>query len=266
MNGFERHDNVAKVEKFLAQMAARYGENGVPVGEDGRIDENFYKELYSDEEVEKDLQGNRQWEKNWHGDLSAEEIQKKKRLAEGEQLEMLACAMFIKNLGEKFVVVRSSPHDDRINKVDTIILDRETGNLVCAFDEVGDTSGVDYEEKQNLVREKNLNNGASLKYGISVREGNDGKKETVPSEVHHIPLFYLALPSSRIKKGIEEFVADPVQQSEFEKRLFLYFTSTIIAQIDALNLYQKRLDPELRKRLEDFKNVISSLADEQKGK
>ncbi len=82
--------------------------------------------------------------------------------------------------------------------------------------------------------------------------------------VHHIPLFYLAVPSDRIKKGMQEFIDDPERQSDFEQRLFQYFVLTINAQIGALNLYQNRLDPEFRKRLEDFKNVIDSLDVESK--
>ena len=57
---------------------------------------------------------------------------------------------------------------------------------------------------------------------------------------------------------MKEFVADPVQQSEFEERLFSYFLATISAQIGALELYQARLDPELKKKLGAFKDVVGS--------
>ena len=258
--------NVVKVERFLADTAARQRAAGIPVGDDGRIDMTLYKGFYSAAAIEKDLQRNREWEAEWSGGRPEEEIRKERRLREGDQLEMLACAIFGKNLGEQFIVVRTSPHDDRANKADVVILDQKTGSLVCAFDEVGDASGPIYEEKQTLVRDRNLAGGVSLKYGIGVHTGQ-GRKEIVPSAEEHLPLFYIAVPSDRIRKGIKEFVADPVQQSEFEERLFSYFLATISAQIGALELYQARLDPELKKKLGVFKDVVGSFnAKQTKGK
>jgi hypothetical protein len=255
LSGPEQGDDIAKVERFLESTTMRYRAEGVPLGNDSRIDMAAYKGLYPD--VAKDLERNRDWGKEWFGGLSPEMARERRRLTEGEQLEMLAYAILAKNLGERFVVARTSPHDDRVNKVDTIILDKETGNLVCAFDEVGDASGVNYEKKQTLVRDRNLKGGASLKYGIGVRR-EKGKQEVVPSAAEHLPLFYLAVPGDRVKKGMKEFVADPVQQSEFEERLFSYFIATISAQIGALELYHRRLDPELKKKLEDFKGAVAA--------
>lgn len=256
-SGLEQGEDVAKVERFLESAATRYRAEGVPLGNDGRIDMASYKGLYPD--VAKDLERNRDWEKEWSGGLPEEAVREKRRLTEGEQLEMLSYAILTKNLGEQFVVARTSPHDDRVNKVDTIILDRKTGNLVCAFDEVGDASGVNYEKKQTLVRDRNLKGGASLKYGIGVKKEKE-KQEIVPAAAEHLPLFYLAVPGDRVKKGMTEFVADPVRQSEFEQRLFSYFLATISAQIGALELYHRRLDPELKKKLEGFKSVVASIS------
>ena len=259
-SGVEQEEDIAKVKRFLESAATRCRAEGVPLGNDGRIDMASYKGLHSD--VENDLERNRDWAEEWSGGLSEEAAQEKRRHTEGEQLEMLAYAILSKNLGEEFVVARTSPHDDRVNKVDTIILEKVTGNLVCAFDEVGDASGLNYEKKQTLVRDRNLKGGASLKYGIGIR-GEKGKQKIVPSIAEHLPLFYLAVPGDRVKKGMKEFVADPAQQSEFEKRLFSYFLATINAQIGALELYHRRLDPELKKNLEGFKNVVALLSGTQ---
>ncbi len=175
-NSFERHDNIEKVESFLSLAAARYRESGVPVGETGRIDEQSYEGFYETADIEEDLRASQKREKKWHEGLSPEEIQKKKRLMEGEQLEMLACAIFTKNFGDDFVVVRSSLHDDQVNNVDTVILDKKTGSLVCAFDEVSDVSGASYQEKEDLVRRKNVDDGTSLKYGVGMSDAGGEKK------------------------------------------------------------------------------------------
>ncbi len=217
----------------------------------------LYGGLYQNADIERDLKRNREWEDEWSGGRPEEEVRKEKRFREGNQLEMLACAIFSKNLGERFVVARTSPHDDRAHKADVVILDRKTGSLVCAFDEIGDISSPRYEEKLTLVRDRNLAGGISLKYGIGVHREQDQEK-IVPSTAEHLPLFYIVVPPDRIKKGMKEFVADPVRQSDFEERLFSYFLATIGAQIGALELYQARLNPELKKKLEDFKTVVAS--------
>ena len=254
--GLERENNVAKIERFIEQVTATYRAENIPIGIDGRINMRAYAGIHFD--LEKDLARNREYDREWFGDVSEAQILEKRRQREGEQLEMLAYGIFIKNLTEEFVVARASSHDDRANKVDTVILDRKTGAIICAFDEVGDTMGIDYEKKQALVRDYNLKGGASLKYGIGIVE-KDKKKIITLSSVANIPLFYIALPSDRIKKGMKEFMPDPGNQSEFEEKLFIYFVAIINAQIQALELYSRRLDPNLKKKLEAFKRIMSSL-------
>ncbi len=254
---FEGEPDIAKIENFIEGVSSRYRDEGIPLGHNGRIDMAAYKKLYFD--AEKDIIWSREWEREWFGNVPEAEAQEKRRRTEGEQLEMLAYAVFTKNLGERFVVARSSPHDDRTNKVDTVILDRATGNLVCAFDEVGATSGADFEKKQNLVQEHNLKGGASLKYGIGIDEREKNGK-VILSSADRLPLFYIALPPDRIKKGLKEFIPDPVNQSDFEKKLFAYFVAAISAQITALELYSKRLNPDLKKKLDGFRDVMDTLS------
>ena len=80
----------------------------------------------------------------------------------------------------------------------------------------------------------------------------------VPSTAENIPIFYIALPSDYIKKCMREFMHDPKNQSEFEKKLFTYFVTIICNQIDQLEVYSNRLDPNLKKKLAAFKSVIEN--------
>ena len=244
-SGFEREDNIAKLEQFIQQATEGYRAEKIPVGTNGRIDMSAYKQLYPD--VENDIAKNRDWDEEWFGNVPSSQMESKRRQMEGEHLEMLAYGVFLKNLSEDFVVARASSYDDRKNKVDTVILDKKTGALICAFDEVGDTSGADYEKKQELVRDHNLHDGgASLKYGLGV-SNEKGKKTVTPSSSMNVPLFYIALPPDRIQKGMKEFLPGQKDQSEFEKKLFIYFVATITAQIEGLELYSGRLNENLKK-------------------
>lgn len=249
----EGRNNIEKIEHFIEELSLRYQNENIPVGNDGRIDMESYADMYPD--LEKDLERNKMWEDEWKKNGSNPD----RRRTDGERLEMLAHAIFAKNLGDRFIVARSSPHDDWVNKVDTVVLDRETGNLICAFDEVGDISGPNYEKKQRIVQEHNLKGGASLKYGIGIDE-KDGRKNVVMSFEDNIPIFYVALPKDHIDEGISKFVPDATIQSDFEKQLFTYFVSTLSAQANGLELYRGRLNPALKTKLTAFKKVLADLS------
>lgn len=251
-NAQAEQEDTGKLERFIETLAESYRAVEVPIGNDGRIDMQEYREMYSD--VAKDLQRNQEWEAEWQKQGQSMD----RRETDGEKLEMLAYAIFAKNLGEQFIVARTSPHDDRVNKIDTLLLDSRTGNLVCAFDEVGDTSGTIYEKKQAAVQERNLKGGTSLKYGIGIDEKN-GEKHIVLSSAANVPIFYVALPKDRIEKGIKEFVPDMQRQSDFEEKLFAYFVATLSAQVKGIELYSGRLNPDLKEKLGSFKKVLDDL-------
>jgi hypothetical protein len=258
----ESSERVAKLGKFIENVAAGYRKEGIPVGPDGRIDTEAFRGIYSD--VEKDKERVREWTERFHGNVSGQEIKEQRLATDGEQLEMLIHAIMHKNLGSRFIVARSSQHDDIHNKVDTVLFDRETGNPICAFDEVGDTKGRVFEDKQTAVRDRNVSKGGvTMKYGLTVKGAGDEKK-IVPGAVHNIPIFYVALPQDRIQKGLKEFNPSPLEQSDFEKKLFEYLVLTMSSQIGALELYSGRLDPNLVNRLAAFKKTITEIQAKKK--
>ncbi len=251
----EKFESIKELEHFIKGAAERCRNESVPLSNDGSIDMLAYMDIYPGH-VEDDLRKVRE------GKTNAKDIHEEQLGRDGEKLEMLAYAIFAKNLGENFVVARSAPHDDKINGVDTILLDRKTGKLVCAFDEVGDTTGSVYNDKLEKVQRCNRDGGAHLKYGL----GLDEEKKIKLMNVRNVPLFYIALPKDRINKGIAEFIPEAERQSDFEKKLFAYFTATITQQISGLELYGK-LHPELKEKLSAFKNMVSALEKKpEKGK
>ncbi len=204
--------------------------------------------------------------RRWTGAVAdTTEIRGRSTDYDNERLEMLAYAIFSKNLDKKFIIARASRHDGDLNKVHILLLERETGALVCAFDEVGDTTGADYESKKEAVRSRNVKqNGASLRYGLRIEE-RAGERVVVPGEIKGIPLFYIALAKDRTEEGIREFIPDRERKSEFEKRLFDYFVLTILQQIKELELYDAQLHPDLKKRLFEFGRVLNEFRPEHIG-
>lgn len=247
----EIREKTGKLKDFIRSVATSYrGDYKLPLGDDGRLVTSSY------ENAETATQGLRRW----HGDVADKTVVEKDSERDSERLEMLAYAILYKNLRERFIVARASYHDGSINKVHTILLERETGTLVCAFDEVADTSGPDYEKKQDAVRSRNINRGgASLRDGLRIEE-RDGNKIISKGAVENIPLFYIALPTDRVERGIQRFIPSLDAQSEFERQLFKYFISAILIQIQGLELYTEQLDPALKKKLGEFKKTIAEFS------
>ncbi|MGC9968671.1 MAG: hypothetical protein ABSC29_02995 [Minisyncoccia bacterium] len=237
---------------FIENTAAELHAQGIPVGPDGRINMLAYKALYPE--------AGQDFAHTMEGQSNAEALRKEKEGDKGERLEILACALLQKYLGPKFIVARSAPFDDKRNGVDTIVFERETGNLVCAFDEVSETFGEIYQKKLDAVQERNLAGGATLKYGLRL-EKQDGKTTIVPDGIDHVPLFYVALPEGLTEKGIREFTPSLSEHPDFEKKLFEYFIAAIGLQVKNLELYSDsgRLNPDLKKRLRDFGKVVNLL-------
>lgn len=256
--GFQNPENQEKIkdlESFIETAAAELREkDSVPTTPEGRIDMAAFKDIYP--EAEEDADRTEEWRQEWN----AREGGAAEGVRDGEKLEMLAYAIFHKNLNKDFVVVRSSLHDDQKNGVDTILLERSTGNLICAFDEVGALSGAEFQKKQDTVFKKNANEkGAHLKYGISLTED----KQIKLGPVEHIPLFYVALPKDQIEKGIQKFEPSADRQSENEKKLFEYFVAILEAQIKGLRLYTVRLGEDVVKKIDTFEEAVRKLKSER---
>lgn len=248
------------LSRCLEIIAEELRKDQIPVTPDCRIDMNAFETIYGKNVIKEDSAYIKSYEKDWYGDVSPEE-QKQQRLQKtGEQLEMLKTAVFHKNLGSRFVVVRASAYDDKKNKVDNVLLDKTTGTLVCAFDEVADTTGPDYEKKRTIVLERNTRErGARMKYCIGL-DIKDGVGTLQLKSEEQIPMFYLALSKDYIAKTLKDFIPNTSQQSEAEKKLFSYFIAALKFQISELELRAERLAPALRTRLKNFRKLLHEYA------
>jgi len=265
-SSFEKENQEGKLKKFLELISENLKKEGMPVDLDCRIDIDFFDNIYSLTEIENDKKEieklkekfqteekeeleTKKWKKNPERALEMEE-EKKEKL--GEKLEMLKTAIFSKNLGKDFLVVRTSLYDDIKNRVDNLILNKETSEPICAFDEVADTMDTRYRQKSEKVLERNKKEGGGkLKYGIKIEK--DGKLTL--GKIENIPLFYLVLPPRHIEEGEKQLLFSFEQKSDYEEKLFNYFLSSLFHQINYLKL-EKKLNLDLKKRVESFEKNI----------
>ena len=138
-----------------------------------------------------------------------------------------------------------------------VVLEKETGSLVCALDEVGESSGPGYEEKKKKVLDRNRRqDGGTLKYGFLPEKDKNGENKLTLGRVRNIPLFYLALPDEFVKKGIRELIPSLKESSDYERNLFSYFMESLSAQIKFFQLGRESLNPVLKDRLKHFEKTV----------
>ena len=245
----EGEESVKKLKEFLKLTAEKLEKEGVPVRSNCRIEMDKFDDIYDAEEIEQDKKEILKIESL----INSKETTPEQRL--GEQLEMLKTGIFNKFLPNNFVTARASRFDDIKNGADNVIIDRLSENIVCALDAVGEIQGARFEAKKSQILRKNKKGGIYLKYALVAKDG-----QIIPSQaIQNIPIFYLALSREHIKKGIQEFVPSiDKPPSDYERKIFDYFISSIDTQIKAIEL-NSDLEKTLRERVESFKNTISQI-------
>jgi hypothetical protein len=83
--------------------------------------------------------------------------------------EIATTLLFDKILGDEFIVVRASTFDDYEHGADQLIIDKQTGAVICGLDDVighlGDDGGAKKAEK---INRKMAKGGAIIKYGATL--------------------------------------------------------------------------------------------------
>lgn len=261
----EKEKKEKALENFLENLAENLRKEGIPVKNDCRIDPTNFVEVYSPQEIERDKREIEELEKKFAAEERerketkkwgksgerALEIEEEEKI--GEKLEILKTAVFSKFLAKDFIVARTSRYDDIKNKIDNVILDKKSGNLICAVDDVGETSGSIYEQKREKILEKNRRGGGKLKYGFKLE---DGKLKL--GKVSNIPIFLLVLPVRHIEMGIANFCPSFNEISDYEKKLYNFFISALDFQIRSLKL-ERDLNLELKNRIDQFAKILEEL-------
>lgn len=180
---------------------------------------------------------------------------KKKEESKSNQAEMVIAALLHKMLKERFLVVRASVFDDYKHGIDNLILDKETGAVICAFDEVLENQG-DKErgasKKIEKIKKSAVRGGTEAKYGISL----NGETLT-RGHLRNIPVFYLTLESKDLGELTEHLFNNEGVATEAENRLFSHLVNSIKEQKEMLE--KLNLPPVMKRRLEGFENSLTVL-------
>jgi hypothetical protein len=118
---------------------------------------------------------------------------------------MAITSILYKFLHEDFVVARASHYDDFKGGVDNVIVNKRTGEVVCAFDEVYDGYKPDrLSGKVEKVVKKAKAGGAEIKYGFTFGRDEQGKRTLLRQAIKNIPTFYLSLSTGELDKLLSD--------------------------------------------------------------
>lgn len=164
--------------------------------------------------------------------------------------ELAVTVLLQKLLPERFIVVRASNYDDYNNGVDQLILDRQTGDVICGIDEVIDRSDFNGPSKKELkIKTKMEQGGFKVKYGARCK----GDKLSLES-LRDVPAFYLSLNKSdliKLSSCLEGDDNDPVEQA-----LFVRLKESLLLQVKS---YEKlSLSKPLQENIKRFQFFLEA--------
>ena len=176
----------------------------------------------------------------------------------GTIVEMAITSILYKFLHDKYIVMRSSTFDDYENGVDNVIVHKETGEVICAFDEVYDSHDHErVEAKDKKILNKAMKGGVKIKYGFSLESEGDVRK-LVKQEIKNVPAFYLAMSDVQLDALLLNKDIDSLENISDEERIvFTKLLASLESQVTMLksNDIPENISSQLDKFLEALHNI-----------
>lgn len=251
--------SIKKIEEFIRRSAVEIEKDGVLIDpETGRLNPMSYSSVYTADEIAVDNRRVDEQKAKWGSDVN-------KRILQGERLELLKTAVFQKHMGNKFIVVRSSEYDDIFNNIDNVILNKKTGEVVCAIDDFCDNPngriGKDINTKKTRSEQLNEFGAAKLKYSLGIDHSTGQNRPVAKGEERKIPVFYLAIGPEDLEAYIKTFDTSGDSTGHSEINLLRIFISQLTTQILEFGLPTKKTDPEVKEKALRFLDEIQPYLD-----
>lgn len=217
---------------------------------------------YSKEELSLDKEWMRDKENQWivtkyglnnSSEISSEmrsEWEAKQRDRKSELVEMITMLVLCKGLGDDYVVARASKFDD-YHGVDNLIVNKHTGAIICAFDDVHSREGgEDLEEKKYWAEETARRGGTTIKYGFTFADD-----QLVKQELKNVPKFYMHFDINRLDKAMDVIDCSNLEEmTAGESELFYFIIDQLGSQVD--NLRQNATNQNYLHNLETFNELL----------
>ena len=207
---------VGKIRETMVEVVQYFlREYGMSSTHEGRVNMLAFNELHTADTLRKHDDFVRRKEK-WI--RKNETDQQRRERVESDLFEQMVSIIFTKFASEQFIVFRSSKYDDLKNGIDTVIIDRESGDTMCSVDEVvSDFKSTVQKKREHVLRVNDI--GVNLNYGF--RKNENGI--FVPAEYHaNFPLCYLPFPRKLILPAVNQLSDRLFEVSDMDRTIFKY--------------------------------------------
>lgn len=168
-------------------------------------------------------------------DQVIEKWRQNKEKDKSSQTEMAVTILLHKMLGRDFVVARTAAWDDYRGGVDNVILDKRTGAVVCAFDEIHeDRIGKRLADKREKVKKIVARGGARMRYGIAMEDGRLKR-----SRLDNLPMFYLSLGDADLENLLVGIGDGLESVSPAEEQVLGKLLGSLREQVEMLNGWEE---------------------------
>ena len=245
-------------EKQNLELEQRFGLSKL-LDSEGRISSADYGSVYTEQELNEFLATLNKMEQKFSEKNSGhfsdrEQWKADKSKSKGNQTELAITCLLYKMLGDRYLVARTNEYDDYTNGADNVLIDKETGVAICAFDEVYDREEerTNAEKKQLKVLEIALAGGTDINFGVVSEEGvlKRGKQE-------NLPIFYLGLNKEELNELLQEMADDPNEKTDLERVVYAKLMKSIAQQFAVL--MRQNLPEKVKENLLKFKESFSKV-------
>lgn len=139
--------------------------------------------------------------------VSPEAVEQRLQMARDAQAEhdgaiaeaVIAAVLDVK-LGDRYLIVRSNAYDDYAGGVDHLIVDRQTGDVVCAVDEVvADEADQRLSAKQQRAERRSEHHGSTVRFGVTFEHGR-----LVRKQLEHLLTFIVPVARDTLRSALGE--------------------------------------------------------------
>lgn len=234
-----------RLESYSESVNKEYGQNFL--SPDCRI-------IASGPEAESDLAWALEREKEWSGKagISLETWQKDKEKHLGTTTEMAITVALNELIGSDFIVARACDYDDYRHGIDSVIIDKKSGKVICGFDEVLDNMGYDELAKKAKLKKLIDKGGAEIKYAATIKDG-----ELIRDSFRNVPSFYVSLSKLELSRLMEYIRSGKAEEgAEEREKIFARILNSLREQSLSLDT-DKRLRREAEAAISSLESAFA---------